>query len=380
MATAKPSFSIGIEEEYLLVDRTTRDVVSDPPRVILDECRKHMQDGFVEPELLRSQIEVNTRVCKTIPEARENLRCLRRVIVDTSREHNLAPIAASTHPFGRWQLQHHTPKERYAMLFRDMRSLARRMLICGMHVHVGIEDDDLRIRLMNQLSQFLPLLLALSTSSPFWEGQETGLMSYRIPVFDTFPRTGLPAYYNSYGEYREQVELLIKAGVIKDATVIWWDLRISDRYPTLETRIADMCTSIDDTLALAALIQCLLHHLYRLHAHHMSWQVHPRFLVDQNRWRAIRYGIDAGLIDLSNAAIVPVTDILEELVDMLREDAEELGCLQELQHTLQIPMHGTSAHQQLRIYREALELGKDNSLALQDVVDYLIEMTAKGLE
>lgn len=379
MAIAKPSFTVGIEEEYLLVNRETRDVVSDPPKAILDQCRSHMGNGLVEPELLRSQIEVNTRVCKTIPEARKNLQCLRRVIVETSREHGLAPIAASTHPFGRWQLQHHTAKERYEMLFRDMRSLATRMLICGMHVHVGIEDNELRICLLNQFTQFLPLMLALSTSSPFWEGQETGLMSYRIPVFDTFPRTGLPDHYSSYSEYRDQVELLKKARVIDDATVIWWDLRISDRYPTLETRISDMCTNIDDTIALAALTQSLLHHLYRLQCKHMSWQVYPRFLVEQNRWRAIRYGIDEGLIDLSSARIIPVADLLEELVDMVKEDAEELGCLNELKQTLQIPKRGTSAHHQLKVYREALANGETHDEALRAVVDYVIEKTAMGI-
>jgi carboxylate-amine ligase len=380
MAAAKPSFTVGIEEEYLLVDRNTRDVVSDPPAEIIERCKSHMGDGVVEPELLRSQIEVNTRVCNSIPDARGNLQCLRRIVADTSNEYGLAPIAASTHPFGRWQLQHHTAKERYEMLFRDMRSLATRMLICGMHVHIGIEDNELRITLLNQFRQFLPLILALSTSSPFWESQETGLMSYRLPVFDTFPRTGLPEQYNSYAEYREQVELLVKAGIINDATLIWWDLRISDRYPTLETRIADMCTDIDDAISLAALTQCLLHYLYRLHSNPGHWQVYPRFLVDQNRWRAIRYGIDAGLIDLSNAEIMPVASVLQDLVDQLKDDAEELGCVKELEHTLRIPERGTSAHHQLKVYRDTIGHGGSHDEALGAVVDYLIETTLVGFD
>jgi len=379
MKPTMPSFTIGLEEEYLLVDRETRDVVNDPPQEILQQCRGCDGDRFVEPELLRSQIEVNTRVCNTVAEIRENLAHLRRIIVQTSERYGMAPVAASTHPFARWQQQHHTNKERYDMLTRDMCSLAKRVLVCGMHVHIGIENDELRIKLMNQLSHFLPLLLALSTSSPFWEGQDSGLKSYRLPVFDSFPRTGLPERYENYAEYRRHVDTLQQAGVIDDATVIWWDLRISDRYPTLEMRITDMCTDIDDAIALAALTQCLLHYLYRLQSRHMHWHDYPRFLVDQNRWRAIRYGYDEGMIDFSHAKIIPVADILQEVVEMVTEDAHELDCLAELKSVLQIPERGTSAHLQLKVYQQALANGNSQEKALQSVVDFLIEKTAEGL-
>ena len=379
MTSTRPSFTIGLEEEYLIVDRETRDVVSDPPQQILQHCREYEGNRSVEPELLRSQIEVNTKVCNTVAEIRENLAHLRRIIVQTSSQYGMAPVAASTHPFARWQQQHHTHKQRYDMLTRNMGSLAKRVLVCGMHVHVGIEHDELRIKLMNQFSHFLPLLLALSTSSPFWEGQDSGLKSYRLPVFDSFPRTGLPERYGSYAEYRHHVPVLQQAGVIDDATVIWWDLRISDRYPTLEMRITDMCTDIDDAMALAALTQCLLHYLYRLQSRHMRWHDYARFLVDQNRWRAIRYGYDEGLIDFTHANIIPVTDILHDVVEMVTDDARELGCLAELESVLKIPERGTSAHQQLDTYQRAIGNGMSHEHALHSVVDFLIDKTAAGL-
>ena len=379
MKSPRPSFTIGVEEEYLLVDRATRDVVSEPPAEILQQCRANEDDRSIEPELLRSQIEVNTRVCNTVAEIRDNLKHLRRIVVQTSKQFGMAPVAVSTHPFAHWQRQHHTPKQRYDMLTRNMRSLAKRVLVCGMHVHVGIEDDELRVNLMNQFSHFLPLLLALSTSSPFWEGQDSGLKSYRLPVFDGFPRTGLPERYANYAEYRSHVETLQRVGIIEDATVIWWDLRISDRYPTLEMRITDMCTDINDAVALAALTQCLLHYLYRLHSKHMHWHAYHRFLVDQNRWRAIRYGYDEGMIDFAHAKITPVSDVLHEVVTMVAEDARELDCLAELELVLEIPRRGTSAHQQLATYHQALASGHSQEQALHKVVDSLISKTAAGL-
>jgi carboxylate-amine ligase len=367
-----PSFTVGIEEEYLLVDRTTRDVVSDPPREIFEQCAAQAKSGVVMPELLRAQIEVDTHVCKTIAEARADLARLRGIVTQVAENFGLAPIAASTHPFAHWQVQRHTDKQRYQMLSRDMQSLARRMLICGMHVHVGIEDDELRVHLLNQFTHFLPLLLALSTSSPFWEGQKTGLMSYRLPVFDTFPRTGLPERFASFAEYQQQVAILQKSGIIEDATVIWWDLRPSARYPTLEMRITDVCTRLDDAASLAALTQCTLHHLYRLRMKHQSWQVYPRFLVDQNRWRAMRYGYDEGLVDFASGDVVPVQEMVIELVEMLREDAEALGCVRELVGVLEILKRGTSAHRQINVYEDSLAAGADEAEALKAVVDMLI--------
>ncbi|MFQ5959146.1 MAG: carboxylate-amine ligase, partial [Alphaproteobacteria bacterium] len=245
MALREPRLRVGIEEEYLLVDRTSRDLASDPPESMLAECEAQLQ-GQVAPEFLRAQIEVGTRPCRTVREARADLAHLRTTVARVAERHGLAPIAASTHPFARWEKQQYVEKERYRMLARDLQAVARRLLICGMHVHVEVDDNDLRIDLMNQMTYFLPHLLTLSTSSPFWGGEDTGLKSYRLTVFDALPRTGLPDRYESFGEFQRVVGQLISAGLIEDATKLWWDLRPSARFPTLEMRIADVCTRLDD--------------------------------------------------------------------------------------------------------------------------------------
>lgn len=379
MTAPEPSFTLGIEEEYLLVDRESRDVVIDPPREIFDQCAKQAEQGEVERELLRSQIEVETSVCETVAEARQELARLRKLASDVSRQYNIAPIAASTHPFAEWQAQRATDKQRYHALFRDMQSIAQRMLICGMHVHVGIEDDELRLELLNQFSQFLPLLLALSTSSPFWEGENTGLKSYRLTVFDTFPRTGLPEQFRSFSDYQQHLAILQKSRVMQDATFIWWDMRISARYPTLECRIADVCTRLDDAISLAALTQSILHYLYRMKRDHKTVPLYSRFLIDQNRWRAMRYGYDEGLVEFESAQVIPVNDWLSSIVEKVYRDAEELGCEKELEQALDIPKHGTSAHKQIANYEQACAEGKDQLKALHSVVDMLIEETAGDL-
>jgi carboxylate-amine ligase len=379
MTAAEPSFTIGIEEEYLLVDRQSRDVVSDPPGDIFTECKRVAGTGLVEPELLRSQIEVGTRVCSTVCEARQELARLRLLIREVCAGYGLAPIAASSHPFAEWHLQQRTEKARYHTLFQDMQSLARRLLICGMHVHVGIEDDELRILLLNQFSSFLPLLLALSTSSPFWQGENTGLKSYRLTVFDNFPRSGLPERFDNFSDYQQHMAILQKAGIIEDPSFIWWDLRVSARYPTLESRIADMCTRLDDAASIAALTQSILHYLYRSHREQRNWPIYSRFLIDQNRWRAMRYGYDQGLVDFANAQVIPVEDMLKDVVEMVYPDAETLDCTRELERTLEIPKRGTSAHLQIKTYQEAVQAGIEPAEALCRVVDMLIGETGEQL-
>jgi carboxylate-amine ligase len=379
MFEAEPSFTVGIEEEYLLVDRESRDVVSDPPREIFDKCKAIAGDKLVDAELLRSQIEVDTRVCETVAEARQDLARLRRLTRDVAGGYGLAPIAASTHPFAEWHLQRQTHKARYDLLFRDMQSLARRLLICGMHVHVGVEDDELRVALMNQFSHFLPVLLALSTSSPFWQGEDTGLKSYRLTVFDNFPRSGLPERFDSYSDYQHHIDILRRAGVLEDASFIWWDLRVSARYPTLETRVADMCTRLDDSASIAALTQSILHYLYRMRRNHKCRPVYSRFLIDQNRWRAMRYGYDEGLIDFATAEVVPIRDLLADILERVYVDAEALGCNQELERAMDIPERGSSAHRQLDTYHAATGEGLEPSEALHRVVDWLIDETVRDL-
>jgi carboxylate-amine ligase len=378
MSLKEPPFTVGIEEEYLLVRLDTRDLDDDPPPALLRECTER-GGGQISPEFLRSQIEIGTRVCRTMAEARADLARLRSIIVEVARQHRLAPIAASTHPFARAIKQKPTDKERYFALAREMQAAARRMVICGMHVHVGIDDDELRIDLMNQLSYFLPHLLALSCSSPFWEGEQTGLKSFRLTVFNSLPRTGLPERFESYGEFRRHIDTLIRNGLIEDTTKIWWDLRPSSRYPTLETRIMDCCTSVDDSVCLTALTVCLLRMLYRLRRANQSWRRYPHVLIAENRWRAMRYSFDEKLLDLARGELVPFAELLEELIGLVREDAEALGCVREIEHARQIVARGTSAHRQVRVYEEARARGASEREALNAVVDWLIRETAAGL-
>jgi carboxylate-amine ligase len=378
MQPVEPEFTVGVEEEYLLVDKETRALIVDPPKSLIGECEE-LIGGQVTSELLRSQIEVGTRVCHSLQEVRDDLARLRRGIIDVAARHGLAPIAASTHPFSRWSEQKQTPKERYDVLTAEMQAAARRLVICGMHVHVGISDEELRIDLMNQLSYFLPHLLALSCSSPFWDGHDTGLKSYRLTVFDALPRTGIPERFQSYAEYQRHVDVLINAGLIEDTTKIWWDLRPSGRFPTLETRIMDVCTRLEDAVALASLLVCILRMLYRLRIANQRWRIYTSMLIRENRWRAMRYSFDEGLVDMAKGRVVPFADLLDELLELTAEDAAALGCTAEVAHTRTILERGTSAHRQLEAYAEAKARGLPQDACLRAVVDQLIVDTGAGL-
>ncbi|MDX1607349.1 MAG: carboxylate-amine ligase [Candidatus Competibacterales bacterium] len=373
----EPSFTIGIEEEYLLVDRASR-ALAEQPQTLLDECESRLSGRF-SPEFLRSQIEIGTGVHTTQAGLRADLARLRSTVAEAAERHGLAPIAASTHPFTDWRAQRHTEKQRYSVLAQDLQGVVRRLVICGMHVHVAIEDEDLRLDLMNQIAYFLPHLLALTTSSPFWGGENLGLKSYRLSVFNELPRTGLPDYFDSYGEYERHVQTLVKAGLIEDASKIWWDVRPSVRYPTLEMRIADICTYLDDALCVAALYRCLLRMLYRLRRNNQRWRTYARMLVNENRWRAQRYGFDEGLVDFGLGRVVPYADLLEEVLGFVREDAEFFGCVADVEHAREILRRGTSAHRQIRAYETALAGGAGRHEALQAVVDGLIEETVAGV-
>ncbi len=374
----EPSFTVGIEEEYLLVDRKTRDLVRDAPESVMAECERRLE-GRVTPEFLQSQIEVGTSKCSEIKQAAAEIFHLRRTVAEVAEEHGLAPIAASTHPFAAWDAQKHTDKERYHVLARDMQAVARRLLICGMHVHVGLDDDDLRIDLMGQIAYFLPHMLALSTSSPFWRGEQTGLKSYRLAVFDELPRVGLPENFDSWGEYERHLDIMVSAGLVEDASKLWWDVRPSGRFPTLEMRIADVCTRAEDGIAVAAIYICLLRMLYRLKRNNQRWRKYTNMLVQENRWRAQRYGTDEGLVDFGRGEIVPYQDLLDELIELTRFDAVALDCAEEVKHAREILRRGTSAHRQIEVYEEALEEGADKNEALKAVVDFLIEETLAGI-
>ena len=379
MALREPPLTIGIEEEYFLVDQVSGDVVADPPRSMLEEC-EGLLIGQVSPEFLRSQIEVETRVYRTVGEARADLASLRATVAKIAAEHGLAPLAAGTHPFAAWTAQKHTDAKRYNLLARDLQAVARRLMTCGLHVHIGIDDDDLRIDLMNQVVYFLPHLLALSASSPFWNGEDTGLMSYRVAVFDGLPRTGLPDRFESYGEYERFVAGMVAADLVEDATKLWWDIRPSASFPTLEVRICDVCTALDDSIAIAALYQCLLSMLYRLRRDNQRWRVYPRGFVQENRWLAQRYGAAATLVDFGRGERVPYAELLEEIIALVAEDAERLDCVAEVAHARAIASRGTSADRQLKAYNDAITAGADPAEGLRAVVAALIADTVAGLE
>jgi len=361
-------FTIGIEEEYLLVDRDSLQLAEAPPQ-LMEACENDFE-GQVSPEFLQCQIEVGTRPHATIKSAREDLKRLRSCVSHHAAEHNLSPIAVSCHPFANWKDQTHTRRERYDALQHALGGVARRMLICGMHVHVGITEPSLRADLMPQLCYFLPHLLALSASSPFWSGEDTGLASYRLTVFDNLPRTGLPPIFTSWAEYERTTGILVDLGAIEDTSKIWWDLRPSHRFPTLETRIMDVQPRLEHTLSLAALVQALTRMLCRLKDRNLRWRQYDRFLIGENRWRAQRYGIGEGLIDFGDRSIKPMTELVDELLGMLSEDAEALGSMTELARLRRIAEGGTSATRQRRVQAEALSNGEDPGAA---VVRHLIE-------
>jgi glutamate---cysteine ligase / carboxylate-amine ligase len=374
MALKDPSFSIGIEEEYLLVDRTTRDLVREMPQALFDAAQAALQ-GQVAREYLKSQIEVGTTVHATPGDAGKELAGLRSTVASLAAEHQLAPIAASTHPFARWSTQEPTERARYQAIAKDLAGVGRRLVICGMHVHVGIEDDELRIDLFNQARYFLPHLLVLSTSSPFAEGEDTGLKCYRLAAYDELPRTGMPGRFEGWQEYAQTVDLLVRNGIIEDATKIWWDLRPSARFPTLEMRVTDVCTRIEDAVCVAALYACILRMLYRLRRANQTWRTYPIFLLSENRWRAQRYGVGGTLFDLGKGELVPFRDLIEELLVMLREDAEALGCVRELEHARTIVDRGTSADRQVASFARLTAGGASREEALRGVVDTLIKET-----
>ena len=369
---ARPSFTIGIEEEYLVVDRETRDLVRAPVEGFLDRCAEKVGER-VTAEYLQCQVEIGTRPHATVAEAHAELRELRRAVAETCAEYGYAAIAASTHPFAKWREQTHTRKPRYDGLRADLAHTARRLLICGCHVHCCVEDEDLRIDLMNQATYFLPHLLALSCSSPFWEGEDTGLASYRLTVFDALPRTGLPDFMSSHGEWRRLVEHLTEAGCVEDATKIWWDIRPSAKFPTIEQRITDVCSRAEDAACLAAVYQSLFAYLYRLRSRNQRWRIYPHILIRENRWRAQRYGPAGQLVDHGRRQCAPFADLIEELIDLLSDDAEALGCHRELLHARRIAAEGSSAMRQREVFAAAQSEGATEAEALRAVVDALID-------
>ena len=370
----EPAWSIGIEEEYLLVERESGELVTEQPPGPMEKVAD-LRYGLVSRELFSSQIEIGTGICTNMKYLRADIGLMRLAVAEAADEHGLAPIAASSHPFARWHRQRYSEGERYRALTEDLQGVTRRLVISGMHVHVGIEDPDLRIDLMDQAAYFLPHLLALSTSSPFWEGRDTGLKSYRTSVIGTLPRTGLPEKFDSWSDFKRHVDVLVRAGIIEDSSMVWWDIRPSERYPTLEMRVTDLPTRMEDAIAVASVYVCVLRMLWRLGLENRRWRSYANFLLSENLWRAQRYGVGDRLIDFGKAELVPLPDLVEELIELLRPDAEALDCVAELEHTRTICRRGTSADRQLAVYNGALNAGATDDEALKAVVDTLIADT-----
>ena len=363
------TFTIGIEEEYQIIDPESRGLTS-YVQEFLDEGRLILQDQ-IKPEFLQSQIEVGSHICRNIHEAREDLVRLRRAVVELAESKGVQVAAASTHPFSSWLTQKITPAERYAKHEEAMADVARRMLIFGMHVHVGIDDRELLIDVMDQSRYFLPHLLALSTSSPFWHGRTTGLKSYRSIVFESLPRTGPPPSFNSWSEYQRFVETLVAARCIEDGKSIWWDIRPHPKFPTLEFRVFDICTRVDEAICLAALTLAIVAKLVKLRRNNQSWRRYRHHLVAENKWRAVRYGIEGKLIDFGRGEEVPVAELAEQLLELVDDVVDELDLREAVSYVHTILRDGTSADRQLATYRETGDFTA--------VVDRVVAETRAGL-
>src|SRR5437868_2456919 len=344
-----PSLNIGIEEEYQIIDPQTRGLKSYITQ-LLEEGKMVMMES-IKPELHQSMVEVGTNMCNTPAEARAELVRLRRGVMELAAKNGLKIVAAGTHPFSKWIDQDITPFERYMGVKQDMAELAQQLLIFGTHVHIGIEDLEFRVDAMNVARYMMPHVLALSTSSPFWTGRNTGLKSYRSIVFRNFPRSGIPRTFTSWADYQYFVDTLVATNTIPDGTKIWWDVRPNWSYPTLEFRICDVCTRVEEAVCIAALFQAIIAKLWKLRRDNLTFRVYPFDLIEENKWRAVRYGLDGKLIDLGKQREVPVRELLHELIDwFLRDVIDELGTRKECEYAYKIMDGGTSADRQLKTF------------------------------
>jgi len=365
---ALPKFTIGLEEEYQIVHAETRELTS-YIQEFLNSGRVVLKDQ-IKPEFMQSQVEVGSSICDNMQDVRAEIVRLRTAVDKMAREQGLRVVAAGTHPFSSWSEQKITAGERYTKHERDMADVARRLLVFGMHVHIGIDDEELRIDIMNQSRYFLPHLLALSTSSPFWHGRDTGLKSYRTIVLGDLPRAGLPPHFHSWNEYQRFLSTLIETRCIDEPTKIWWDIRPNPKYPTLEYRFPDICTRVDDAICIAALLLGLVAKLVQLRRRNIRWREYRRNLITESKWRAVRYGVEGTLIDFGKRAEVPLSDLIEEILELIDDVVDELNIRKEVTHVRTILKEGTSADRQLAVYRKQRDL--------RAVVDHLIVDTFEG--
>jgi len=366
----RPTFTLGIEEEYQTVDPDSRDLRSHIHAEIIEKGKLALQER-VKAEMHQSVVEVGTSVCANIQDAKDELKKLRRNMIRLARENGLRLASAATHPFADWRVQEVYPDDRYKNIVEDMQLVARANLIFGLHVHVGIDDRDTAIHMMNHARYFVPHLLALSTNSPFWLGMNTGLKSYRCKVFDKFPRTNMPDFFPSWVEYERYVNLLIKTNSIDNAKKIWWDIRPHPFFNTIEFRVCDIPMRVEETIALAALIQATVVKLYKLHESNQGFRLYRRSLLMENKWRAARYGIDGKLIDFGKQTEVPERELIEEYLAFVDDVLDELGSRKEVEYIREIMRMGTGADRQLQVYKDTGDM--------KAVMDYIIEETEIGV-
>jgi carboxylate-amine ligase len=367
--SSNKNFSIGIEEEFQIVDPDTRELKS-RVQEILEGGKIHLKEQ-IKAEMHQSVVETGSNICSNIQEARVEVIKLRSGLAKLAEKEGLKIAASGTHPFSKWEDQDITEHPRYQVVVQDMQQVARANLIFGLHVHIGIDDKELAIHIMNAARYFLPHIFALSTNSPFWKGRNTGFNSYRAKVFDRFPRTGIPDYFSSHGEFQSYVETLIKTGSIEDSSKIWWDIRPHSRYPTLEFRVCDLPMTVDETIALAALCQAIVAKLYKLISQNLGFRLYRRLYINENKWRASRYGINGKLIDFGKKQEVNTKELIFELLNFVEEVVDELGIRNEMNFISKILENGTGADRQLKVWNETQDL--------KAVVDYIISETYKGL-
>ena len=365
-----PLFTLGIEEEFQTIDPVTRELRSHMSKIV--EGGQITLHERVKEEMHQAVVEVGTNICHNIQEARAEVTELRKHIIELADQQNLRVAAAVTHPFSDWQDQLITPNERYDALIDEMRDVARGNLIFGLHVHVGIESREEGIQILNAVRYFLPHIYALSTNSPFWCGRNTGFKSYRSKVFDKFPRTGIPDFFASANEYDEYIKLLVKTNCIDNGKKIWWDIRLHPYFDTIEFRICDIPMRIDETICIAALIQALVAKMHKLLKQNLSFRPYRKVLINENKWRAARYGIQGKLIDFGKQEEVPYRDLCGELLDFVDDVLDELGSRKEVEYIKEILDHGTGADRQLAVFEQT---GGD----LKAVVDYIVEETKFGI-
>lgn len=366
----RPTFTLGIEEEYMVLDPQTLELKSHVNLELLSKGRVLLHE-HIKPEMHGSMLEIGTGICKNVKEARFEVTKIRSIVAHLARQNGLLIGAASSHPFSHWEDQEIFPDERYKVLIEDMQLLARSLLIFGMHIHIGIENREVQIQLMNEMRYFMPHILAISTNSPFWEGVNTGLKSYRSKIFERFPRTALPDLFSGWSEYQHYVDLLVKTGSIDNAKKIWWDIRPHPFFPTLEVRICDLPMRIEETIAIAALCQALAAKLYSLYEKNLSFRQYRRSLLMENKWRAVRYGLDGKLIDWGRQKELPARELIRELLDFVDDVVDDLGSRREIEYIYQILEMGSGADRQIRVFNE--------TGSIEEVARYIHRETNAGL-